>query len=256
MHAWTKSGNPTEHPSPWGRYGIFSTFRVLPDHKILFKDQHLQRILQHAEKLALPWIPSAEQINARLVEYIKALPADQDQLLRVCLFEDCLGLSARMTHSDGKPVEGWLLEYRRPEPTIKCTAEKDLYGKLAELEIEREDWIIMDPKDQELRETATSNLIFASDKDLLIPEKKILHGITLQNLMPYLKRDFNISTGIPNDQNILEFDEILLCGTGRGVAPLEKIPELGWSRNSHENFSKIRSLYEEMISSPNAFFPL
>jgi branched-subunit amino acid aminotransferase/4-amino-4-deoxychorismate lyase len=256
MHAWTKSGNPLEHPSPWGRYGVFSTIRVLPGHKILFKDQHLQRIRQHADKLALPWGPSLEELNTRVEKYAKDLPADRDHLLRVCLFEDCLGLSARLAQSDGNPVEGWLLEYRRPEPTIKCTAEKDLYGKLVELEIEREDWIIMDPKDQELRETATSNLIFATDKNLLIPEKKILHGITLQNLMPYLKKDFTISTVIPNDQNILEFNEILLCGTGRGIAPLEKIPELGWSKKSDDNFSKIRSLYEKMISSPNACLSL
>ncbi len=256
MHAWTKSGNPIKHPTPWGNYGVFSTLRVLPQHKILFKKQHLQRILENSVTLNLPWVPSLQELDSRLKEYLQQLPKDQDQLLRICLLEDCLGLSARPARSDGNPVEGWLLPYRRPEPSIKCTAEKNLYGKLAELVIERDDWIIMDPKDNELRETATSNLIFAKDNNLLIPEKKILHGITLQNLMPYLKKNFSISRGTPRDQNITEFDEILLCGTGRGVAPLEKISVLGWSMNGRENLSKIRSLYEEMITSKDATLSL
>ena len=252
MLAWTKSGNPIEHPTPWGCHGVFSTLRVLPKHNVLFKKQHLQRILENADTLGLPWVPRLDELNNRLEEYLQKLQEDEDKLLRICLLEDCLGLSVRPALSDGKPVEGWLLPYRRPDPTIKCTAEKNLYGKLTELEITREDWIIMDPKDNELRETATSNLIFVKDNNLLIPDKNILLGITLQNLIPYLKISFSISRGIPQDQHIAEFDEILLCGTGRGVAPLEKISELGWSMNGRENFFKIRSLYEEMITSKDA----
>ena len=100
-------------------------------------------------------------------------------LVRVCLFEELLGLSSRPAVSDGNPVEGWLLHHRRPDPVIKSTQDKELYGSLGELEIEREDWVIIDPKDNDIRETATSNLIFASGEKLVIPEKWVLNGLSL-----------------------------------------------------------------------------
>jgi len=37
-------------------------------------------------------------------------------LIRICLFEDLLGFSSRLAVSDGNPVEGWLLHYRRKDP--------------------------------------------------------------------------------------------------------------------------------------------
>ena len=70
----------------------------------------------------------------------------------------------RPAESDGNPVEGWLLHYRRPDPVIKSTKEKELYGSLSELEITKEDWVIIDPKENNIRETATSNLIFVKEE--------------------------------------------------------------------------------------------
>ena len=66
-------------------------------------------------------------------------------------------------------MEGWLLHYRRPDPVIKSTKEKELYGSLGELEITKEDWVIIDPKDNDIRETATSNLIFAKEENCSFP---------------------------------------------------------------------------------------
>jgi branched-subunit amino acid aminotransferase/4-amino-4-deoxychorismate lyase len=117
------------------------------------------------------------------------------------------------------------------------------------LEIEKEDWVIIDPKDNDLRETATSNLIFAKGNELIIPEKWVLNGIVLQKLMPFLEKRFSVSRAIPQDQDITSFDEIILCGTGRGVAPLTTLSELGWSSQGDEIFSEIRTHYEELLRS-------
>ena len=165
------------------------------------------------------------------------------------MFEDLLGFSSRLAVSDGNPVEGWLLHYRRKDPIIKSTADKDFYGSLGEMEIETEDWVIIDPKDNYLRETATSNLIFAQGNELIIHEKWVLNGIVLQKLMPFLEERFSVSRAIPKDQDITSFDEIILCGTGRGVAPLTTLSELGWSSQGDEIFSEIRTHYEELLRS-------
>ena len=87
------------------------------------------------------------------------------------------------------------MHYRRPDPVIKSTKEKELYGTLSELEITKEDWVIIDPKENNIRETATSNLIFVKEEGLLIPDKWVLNGIVLQQLLPFLKDRFTLTSG-------------------------------------------------------------
>jgi len=177
---------------------------------------------------------------------------NREALIRICLFEESIGISDRPAESDGKEVEGWLMQYRRPIPAAKSTEEKDLYGRLSELDITSEDWIIIDPKDNDIRESATANLIFAQGNNLMIPEKRILQGITLRHLIPQLLDSFSITRSSPLDQDISQFDEVLLCGTGRGIAPLTALPELGWSSRSNDIFKEIRLIYEQLIIDTNA----
>ena len=173
MHAWTKTGETSEHPEPWGLYGAFTTMRLFPGGFLPFRDEHLDRLLSSAQKLCLPWIPEQAQLLDHLNEVLGLIPSEEDCLVRLCLFEDLLGIATRPAESDGNPVEGWLLAHRRPEPSIKSTADQKLYGSLDELDLKSEDWMIIDPKDHDLRETATSNLIFAEGNNLLIPDDRI-----------------------------------------------------------------------------------
>jgi branched-subunit amino acid aminotransferase/4-amino-4-deoxychorismate lyase len=247
MQAWTTAGQPDTHPEPWGRPGAFTTIRVFAGGKTPFLDQHLDRLLDSAKRLHLPWLPTLDEIHNRTSAYLDKLGNDFSGLVRICLFEDLLGLSDRPASSDGNPVEGWLIHHRRPEPLAKSTAEKDLYGALSELEIEKEDWVIIDPKDNDIRETATSNLIFCSGNELLIPEKFILQGVMLRQLLPLLQQNFSVTRGVPKDSDLSTFDEILLCGSGRGVAPLNALSELGWSSSGNETFNQVRQLYDSLI---------
>jgi 4-amino-4-deoxychorismate lyase len=247
MQAWTTAGQPETHPKPWGRPGAFTTFRVFAGGKTPFLDQHLGRLLDSAKRLHLPWLPPLDEIHNRTSAYLDELGNDFSGLVRICLFEDLLGLSDRPANSDGNPVEGWLIHHRRPEPLAKSTSEKDLYGALSELEVEKEDWVIIDPKDNDIRETATSNLIFCSGNELLIPEKFILQGVVLRKLLPLLQQNFSVTRGTPKDSDLSTFDEILLCGSGRGVAPLNALSELGWNSSGNETFNQVRQLYDSLI---------
>jgi len=247
MQAWTTVGKTEIHPEPWGRPGAFSTFRVYPNRKTPFLADYLDRLLDSARRLNLSWIPDSTEISGRLSSYLDDLGNDYSGLVRICLFDELIGLSDRPANSNGNPVEGWLLNYRRPEPLAKSTADKDLYGALSKLEVEKEDWVIIDPKDNDIRETATSNLIFSSGKKLLIPEKFILQGIVLRQLLPHLNSQFSVTRGIPQDSELSDFGEILLCGTGRGVAPLSSLSELGWNSRGDIIFNQVRQIYDSLI---------
>ena len=247
MHAWTKDGTPAEHPEPWGLTGVFSTLRRFTNGHLPFRDDYLDRLLDSANRIEMNWIPHKKELSDRLDEFLSTQPGDLDGLVRICLFDDLLGVSVRPALSNGNPVKGRLLEYHRPIPSAKCTGEAQLYGRLGELDIATEDWIIIDPEKRNLRESATSNLILAKGNDLIVPEQFILQGIVLRKLIPFLESEFSVTRSSPKENDIPEFDEIVLCGTGRGVAPLTALPELGWSSRSNQVFQKTRSRYDELV---------
>jgi len=251
MRAWTKTGEPTDHIDPWGLSGAFTTVRLFPEQHIPFLDDYLVRLINSAKILQQPWIPEIKLINQRLEEYITE-SGITDGLIRICIFDESLAISDRPAKSNGTQVEGWLLEYRRPVPAAKSTEEKELYGRLSELNVPNEDWIIIDPKDNDIRESATSNLIFVTNDNLVIPEKRILQGVVLRQILPRLQNDFPIKRATPLDQEISQFEEIILCGTGRGIAPLMGLSELGWTSKSHNTFSRIRKVYDNLIDQKNA----
>lgn len=246
MHAWTISGDPTQHPEPWGQIGAFSTLRLFPNRLIPFRSTYLGRLLESATLLQLPWIPELTLLEARLDQYLSESTIEEG-LIRICLFENSIGISDRPAKSYGKAVNGLLLPYRRPIPRAKSTQEKELYGRLSELDISTEDWIINDPKENEISESATSNLIFVCGDSLIIPEKQILPGIILSHLLPALAHSFRIIRATPKAHDLSQYNEILLCGTGRGVAPLTALPELNWSSKSDALLKQVRLTYENLL---------
>ena len=227
--------------------GVFSTLRRFPQEHMPFRDDYLERLLDSARRSGMSWIPPKRNLSERLNEFLAIETCPPHGLVRLCLFLDRLGISSRSALSDGNPVKGRILEYRRPEPLVKSTGEAQLYGRLSELDITCEDWIIIDPEKKDLRESATSNLIFIRNKELLIPESDILPGIVLQKILPYLESEFSVTRGSPQAKELPEFDEIILCGTGRGIAPLYTLPELGWTSRNNQVFQKTRSRYEEIV---------
>jgi branched-subunit amino acid aminotransferase/4-amino-4-deoxychorismate lyase len=251
MHAWTISGKPTKHIEPWGNMGAFSTLRLLTNGYIPFRDKYITRLLDSAKILEQKWIPNRITIEKRLDEYL-SIYSPKEGLIRICIFEESIGISNRPSKSNGKETIGRLIKYRRPIPSAKSTIEKDLYGRLSELDITSEDWIIIDPKENDIRESATANLIFVQGNNLVIPDKHILLGVILRQMTPLLQNYFSITRSIPFGQNLSRFEEILLCGTGRGIAPLTSIPELDWCSRSDNAFKKIRSIYEQLMTKKNA----
>lgn len=251
MHAWTISGESTPHPEPWGQIGAFSTLRLFPNRLIPFRQAYLVRLLESATLLQLSWIPELALLEARLDQYLSKSTIEEG-LIRICLFENSIGISDRPAKSYGKPIEGLLLQYRRPMPHAKSTREKELYGRLSELDISKEDWIINDPKENDIRESATSNLIFVRGDSLVIPEKQILPGVILSHLLPDLAHSFRIIRATPKAHDLSQYHEILLCGTGRGVAPLSGLTELNWSTSSDAVLKQVRLTYENLLKRSDA----
>ena len=244
--AWNKDGSPVAHPEPWGHRGAFTTIRVegTPPHPI-FLEAHLARLEESARLLGVEPIATQEQIRERLAAFLSSPSLAAPCLLRICMFEDCLGFSFRPANAGESSLTGKILRHLRSVPEAKSTADKELYGRLTELDLTHEDFLLVHPEIEVVLETATSNLFFAQGDRLVIPEKNILPGIILSKLLSELT-EFTPERTSPRLAELLAFDEIILCGSGREVSALATIPEIGWQRRSEKAFLQLRETYDKL----------
>jgi len=242
--AWDRDGVSVPAPEPWGRKGAFTTIRVegIPPCP-LFLNAHLDRLEKSAGLLKVVPIVSKSQISERLVTFISSTQIPTPFLVRVCLLEDCLALHSRPAHPTGSELSAKILRHLRPVPEAKSTFDNELYGRLGELDLGLEDFLIVHPADDRVLESATCNFIFAQGDNLVIPKEDILSGIVLNKLLASMN-GFEIDRRSPRLDELSAFAEIILCGSGREVASLATIPEIGWQRSSEKTFLKLRKTYE------------
>ncbi len=244
--AWDREGSSVQHPEPWGLRGVFTTMRVEGEPPLpLFLEPHLTRIEESAQLIGLEAVANQSEIRKKLTDFIRSSPMVAPYLIRICLFENCLGLSCRLANPAGSGIIGKLLRHKRPLPEAKSTAEKELYGRLNEINLSNEDFILVNPENELVLESATSNLVFSTDNRLLIPENEILPGIVLGQILTELT-GFQVRRGSPSVEELNAFEEIILCGSGREVANLQAIPEIGWQRRSNKVFLQLTKTYEEL----------
>lgn len=242
--AWDKDGASVPPPQPWGCKGAFTTIRVEgTSPSPLFLHTHLARLEESACLLEIKNIVSKEQIRERIKTFLHLTQFPAPFLVRVCLFEDCLALYARPAKPTNPGLSAKILRHLRPVPEAKSTFDKEVYGRLSELDIGMEDFLIVHPTDDRVLESATSNLLFAQDNHLVVPEKDILPGIVLSQLLSNIN-SFDIDRRSPTLDELVAFNEIILCGSGREVVSLATIPEVGWQRSSEKTLLKLRKTYE------------
>ena len=242
--AWDREGASVPAPEPWGCKGAFTTIRVegvtpYP----LFLNAHLDRLEKSARLLEVVPIVSQPQIRERITIFLSSTQIPTPFLIRACLLENRLALYARPVHPTGPELSAKILRHLRPVPEAKSTFDNELYGRLGELDLGLEDFLIVHPADGRVLESATCNLIFAQGDNLVIPKEDILSGIVLNKLLASMN-GFEIDRHSPRLAELSAFDEIILCGSGREVASLATIPEIGWQRSSEKTFLKLRKNYE------------
>ena len=244
--AWDRDGVSVPAPEPWGCKGAFTTIRVEGATPCpLFLNAHLDRLEKSACLLEVKAIVSQAQIRERITTLLSSTQIPTPFLVRVCLLEDCLALYSRLANPTSFELSAKILRHLRPVPEAKSTFDKALYGRLGELDLGLEDFLIVHPADDRVMESATCNLIFAHGDHLVIPEEDILSGIVLNKLLASMN-DFEIDRRSPRLDKLSAFDEIILCGSGREVASLAAVPEMGWARSSDKTFLKLREIYNKL----------
>ena len=103
---------------------------------------------------------------------------------------------------------------------------------------------------KKLLETGTSNLLFVKDQKFFTPKKDYYVGNTYKffktKIKKIIKKDIMLN-------EINDYDEILLLGSGKGIASVKTINEIKWKRKNLKKFKFLSKQYDAVINKCNSY---
>ena len=232
------------YESLWNTKGAFTTIRLigLPP-KFLFLNDHLNTLNRSIKKMNIDFILKSSTFENLLKNKIK-MNVKYDHLLRMAVNSKKISITLRKRLKCAVSLKGILVNYQRPNPSIKNLYYKKILGHLKKINSKSCEVILI--KKRNILEGCTTNIICVKNKKLYLPKTKYYFGTTLQFIVRHTKRRIvkkNISV---KDLNF--FDEILLVGSGKGVTKLQSIPQVKWNSKSSIIFNELHDLYNSYIT--------
>jgi branched-subunit amino acid aminotransferase/4-amino-4-deoxychorismate lyase len=94
-------------------------------------------------------------------------------------------------------------------------------------------------------ETGTSNLLFVKDNKVFSPINKFYKGITYKffklKIKKIIKKDILVNS-------LKDFDEIILIGSGKGVASVKTINQIKWKRKNLKFYNILSQHYKSAVN--------
>ncbi len=100
-------------------------------------------------------------------------------------------------------------------------------------------------KNKKILETGTSNLLFVKKNKIYSPINNFYKGTTLKFFIKKLKKIIKRNILI---HSLNEYDEIIIIGSGKGVASVNSIDKPYWKRKSLKNYRILLKIYKKEIS--------
>ena len=163
-----------------------------------------------------------------------------DNLFRIALNKKLISISIRKRPKSSKNFNLLLFKYKRIDPNYKNLYYKKIIAKLSKLNPTRFDIALVSNK--KILETGTSNLIFVKNGKIYSPKKNCYFGNTIKFINKKIKINFK---DISIDE-IDDFDEIMLIGSGKGITSVSRIDELNWKRKKSVCYNKINKIYNSL----------
>ncbi len=103
---------------------------------------------------------------------------------------------------------------------------------------------------KKILETGTSNLLFIKNKKVYSPQKDYYEGNTYKFFHSKVKKIFKKDIFVNELHN---YDEILLIGSGKGVASVKTIKDIGWRRKNLNQYKIFLKYYRSAIIKCNQY---
>jgi len=238
----------TKFKDLWGDHGIFTTMWIFGrPSKILFFDNHIRNLIKSLKSYKINKKTLKKDIlklvNKNLKKDIK-----YNHLLRVALNNKIISISLRKRIKPKLNFDLKLVNLKREKPQYKNLKYKKILSYLSKMDNSRSDIGLVSNK--KILETGTSNLLFVKDKKFFTPKKDYYQGNTFKYFKTKIKRIIKKDILI-NELN--QYDEIILIGSGKGVASVKTIKDINWRRKNLNKFYILSKYYNSAIKNCNLY---
>ena len=232
----------------WGDHGVFTTMWIFGrPAKILFFENHIKNLIRSLKSYGI----SKKSLKKDIIKIINInLSKDKNynHLLRVALNKQVISLSLRKRIKPKIDFNLKLVNLRREKPKYKNLKYKKILSHLTKLDNSRSDiGIVVNNK---ILETGTSNLLFIKKQKIFCPIKGYYEGNTYKFFKSKVKKILKKNILI---KELNDFEEIILIGSGKGVASVKSIKEISWKRKSLNKFKEFSKYYRSAMKKCNHY---
>ena len=234
---WLKNLQEVSFRDLWGDHGIFTTMWIFgKPPKILFFENHIKNLVESLEKYGIKKKFIQKDI-LKIINKNLSKKTKYNHLLRIALNKRVISISLRKRFSPKLDFDLKIVNLKREKPKYKNLKYKKILSYLSKMDNSKSDIALIVKK--KILESGTSNLLFIKDKKVFTPKKDYYEGNTYKFFRTKIKKIIKKDILIKELKN---FDEILLVGSGKGVASVKTIKQIGWKRKNLSQF-KIFSRY-------------
>ncbi|MDC1176013.1 aminotransferase class IV [Candidatus Pelagibacter sp.] len=227
----------------WGDHGVFTTMWIYDKpSKILFFKDHINNLIKSTKAYSI-YKPFLEKNILKLLKENLNSKTKYNHLLRIALNKKTLSISLRKRVEPNLNFDLKLVNLKRQRPEFKNLKYLEILKHLSKLDNSRNDIGLC--SNNKIFETGTSNLLFIKNNKVYSPINKFYKGITYKffksKIKNIIKKDINVNS-------LKEFDEIILIGSGKGVASVKTINQIKWKRKSLKFYNIFSRHYKSAIS--------
>ena len=227
----------------WGDHGIFTTMWIFgKPPKILFFKDHIKNLIKSLQMYGIQKRHLHKNIlkiiNENLSKKIK-----YNHLLRVALNKKIISISLRKRVSPKSNFDLKLVNLKREKPQYKNLKYKKILRHLSKMDNSKSDIGLVYKK--MILETGTSNLLFIGHNKIYTPTKGYYEGNTFKFVKSKIKKVIKKDIFIKDLKN---YDEILLVGSGKGIASIKTIKQVGWKRKNLKKFKVLSKYYKSITN--------
>ncbi len=232
----------------WGHHGVFTTMWIFGNPpKILFFDKHVKNLIASLAKYKI----KKKSLRKNVIEIINknlSKKITYNHLLRIAINKNIISISLRKRLSPKLNFTLNFVDLKREMPEYKNLKYKKILYYLKKIDNSISDIGIMNRG--KVLETGTSNLVFIKDKKFFVPKKNYYQGQTLKyfrtKIKNIVKKDIFVN-------ELHKYEEILLVGSGKGVASVKTINQVNWHRKSLKYYRIFLNYYKIAIRKCNTY---
>ena len=232
----------------WGDHGVFTTMWIFgKPAKILFFENHLKNLIRSLKRYGIKKRFLKKDV-VKIINTNLSKNTKYNHLLRIALNKQVISVSLRKRVKPKIDFNLKLVNLRREKPQYKNLKYKKILFHLTKLDNSRSDiGLVVNNK---ILETGTSNLLFIKKQKIFSPIKGYYEGNTYKFFKSKVKKILKKNILI---KELNDFEEIILIGSGKGVASVKSIKEISWKRKSLNKFKEFSKYYRSAIKKCNHY---